>query len=175
MLSKNSLFISTAMVFFTLLGVSAAKADTDCFTLASLKGTYAVTGHYEGGIAMALGVRHLDEEGNLTGTFILNEPVVGSTTGARTVITGTQKGAVTTLNCNGTGVFTRVLTASNGVITTQMDDFVITQAIEKDGQLHATAIRDAQRTPSALVTPAVLVTREWTLVPEPKEDGESGQ
>jgi very-short-patch-repair endonuclease len=56
-----------------------------------------------------------------------------------------------------------------------MDDFVITQAIEKDGHLHATAIQDAQRTPSALVTPGVLVTREWTRVPEPKEDGESGQ
>jgi hypothetical protein len=175
MLSKNSLFVSTAIVFVTLLGVSGAKADTPCFTLASLKGTYAVKAHYEGGIAIALGVRHLDEEGNLTGTFILNEPVAGSTTGARTIITGTQKGAVTTLNCNGTGVFTRVLTASNGVMTTQMDDFVITQAIEKDGHLHVTGIADAQRTPSALVTPAVLVTREWTRVPEPIEDGESAR
>jgi hypothetical protein len=175
MFSKNSLFVSTAIVFFTLLGVSGAKADTPCFTLASLKGTYAVIGHYEGGIAIAVGVRHFDEEGNLTGTFILNEPVAGSTTGARTIITGTQKGAVTTLNCNGTGVFTRVLTASNGVTTTQMDDFVITHAIEKDRRLYATAIQDVQKTPSTLVTPGVLVTREWTRVPEPKEDGESGQ
>jgi hypothetical protein len=168
MRSKNSLSVSTAIVVFTLLGVSGAKADTPCFTLASLKGTYAVTGYYEGGIAIAYGVRQLDDEGNLTGTFILNEPVAGSTTGARTVITGTQKGSVTTLNCNGTGVFTRVLTASTGVVTTQMDDFVIAQATENDGQLHATAIRDAQRTPSALTTPAVLVTREWTRVPSPK-------
>jgi len=169
MLGKNRLFVSTAIVFLVLLGVSGAKADTPCFTLASFEGTYAVKGYYEGGIAIALGVRHFDEEGNLTGTFSLNEPVAGSTTGARTIITGTQKGAVTTLNCNGTGVFTRVLTASNGVVTTQMDDFVITQAIEKDGHLHATAIEDAQRTPSALVTPGVLVTREWTRIPEPKE------
>ena len=169
MFSKNSLFVLTAIVA-TLLGISGAKADTPCFTLASLKGAYAVIGHYEGGIAIALGVREIDEEGNLTGTFTLNEPVAGSTTGARTVITGTQKGAVTTLNCNGTGVFTRVLTASNGVTTTQMDDFVITRAIAKYGHLHATEIRDAQETPSALVTPGVLVTREWTRVPELKED-----
>jgi hypothetical protein len=175
MLSKNSLSVSAAIILFTFLGVSGAKADAPCFTLASLKGTYAVNGHYEGRIAIALGVRHLDEEGNLTGTFILNEPVAGSTTGARTIVTGTQKGAVTTLNCNGTGVFTRVLTASNGVVTTQMDDFVITHAIEKDGHLHATAILDAQRTPSALVTPGVLVTREWTLVPQPKEDADTGR
>jgi hypothetical protein len=105
MRSKNSLSVSTAIVVFTLLGISGAKADTPCFTLASLKGTYAVTGYYEGGIAIAYGVRQFDAEGNLTGTFILNEPVAGSTTGARTVITGTQKGSVTTLNCNGTGVF----------------------------------------------------------------------
>jgi hypothetical protein len=168
MFSKNSLLVSTAIVFFTLLGVSGAKADTPCFTLASLKGTYSVNAHYEGSIAIALGVRQLDDEGNLTGTFILNEPVVGSTTGARTIITGTQKGTVT-INCNGTGVITRVLTASNGVVTTQMDDFLITRAIEKNGHLHATAILDAQRTPSVLVTPGVLVTREWTRVPDPKE------
>jgi hypothetical protein len=170
MLSKNNLFVSAAIIFFTLLGVSGAKADTPCFTLASLNGTYAVKGHYEGGIAVALGVRRLDEKGNLTGTFILNEPVAGSATGARTIITGTQMGSVTTLNCNGTGVFSRVLTASNGVVVTQMDDFVITQAIAQDGHLHATVIQDAQRTPSALLTPGVLVTREWTRVPEPKED-----
>jgi hypothetical protein len=157
--------VSSAIVLLSLLGVSHAKADTPCFTLASFKGTYAVTGYYEGGIAIAYGVRQLDEAGNLTATFILNEPVAGSTTGARTVITGTQKGSITTLNCNGTGVITRVLTSSTGVVVTQMDDFIVTQATEREGQLHVTAIRDAQRTPSALTTPAVLVTREWTRLP----------
>ncbi len=172
MRSSNSLSILTAIFVFTLLCVSAAKADTPCFTLASLKGTYAVTGYYEGGIAIAYGVRQLDGEGNLTGTYILNEPVAGSTTGARTVITGTQKGSITTLNCNGTGVFTRVLTSSTGVVTTQMDDFVIVHAYARNGQLHATAIRDAQKTPSVLVTPGVLVTREWTRLPSAEEGTE---
>jgi len=165
---SNVWSISSAIILFSLLGVSHANADTPCFTLASLKGTFAVTGNYEGGIAIAYGVRQLDEAGNLIGTFILNEPVAGSTTGARTVITGTQRGSVTTLNCNGTGTFTRVLTSSTGAVTTQIDDFVITQATENEGELHATVIRDAQRTPSALTTPAVLVTREWTRVPSQK-------
>jgi hypothetical protein len=45
-----------------------------------------------------------------------NEPVAGSTSGAGTVITGTRKGSIPTLNCNGTGVFTRVLMAPNDFI-----------------------------------------------------------
>ncbi|HLW23837.1 MAG TPA: hypothetical protein VKT22_05675 [Steroidobacteraceae bacterium] len=171
---KNRLFVSGLMLAAGL-GASGARADTPCFTLASLKGTWSLVAHYEGGVAIALGVRHLDEDGNLTGTFILNEPLAGSTTGARTVITGTQKGAITTLNCNGTGVITRVLTTSTGVTVTQMDDFVITRAVEKERHLRATAIQDAQETASALVTPGVLVTRDWTRVPDPKEDGESGR
>jgi hypothetical protein len=80
--------------------------------------------------------------GNLTGTFIVNEPTAGSTTGARTIVTGTQAGTYT-VNGDGTGVFTRVLTV-NGVVTNQMDDFVITGAIVKDDHLVATAIVDAQ-------------------------------
>ncbi len=175
MLGKKGLLVSTAVVFLSLLSVSGAKADAPCFTLASLKGTYAVTAHYGGDIAVAFGVRQLDEEGNLTGTFVLNEPLAGSTTGARTIITGTQKGSITTLNCNGTGVITRVLAASNGVVTTQLDDFIISRAIEKDGLLHVTAIQDALRPPSVLVTPGVLVTREWTRVPDTTGDDESGQ
>jgi hypothetical protein len=75
---------------------------------------------------------------------------MGSTTGARTITTGTQVGTYS-VNCNGTGVFTRTLTSSTGVVTTQTDDFVITKATEHDGRLLATALEDAQRTPSALV------------------------
>jgi len=175
MSSQKGLFVATAIAFLALVGASSAKADTTCFTLGSFKGTYAVVAHYEGGVANAFGVRHLDDEGNLTGTFVLNEPVTGSTTGARTIVTGTQKGSITTLNCDGTGVITRVLTASNGIVTTQMDDFVVTQAIEEHGHLRVTAIHDAQRTPSALVSPPVLVTREWTRTPDTKAPEESGQ
>ncbi|MGO9946965.1 MAG: hypothetical protein ACLPWG_08975, partial [Steroidobacteraceae bacterium] len=136
-----------------LITVSTAKADDDdsqCYTVASLKGTYAVLATYGAKVALALAVRHFDGNGNLTGTFTLNEPTPGSTTGGRTIVTGTQVGTYT-VNCDGTGVFTRTLTASTGLVTTQTDDFVITKATRRDHHLLATALEDAQRTPSAIV------------------------
>ena len=171
MRNKRSLLVLSLV---SLLGLSIAKADDDshCFTLESFKGTYAIVAHYEGDIAIALGVRHFDDEGNLTGTFVLNEPEKGSTTGARTILTGTQKGSISTLKCNGTGVITRTATASNGMVTTTHDDFVVTRAIEKHGKLRVTAIQDAQVTPSSLVSPPVLLTRVWTRVPHPNEEEE---
>jgi hypothetical protein len=72
-----------------------------------------------------------------------------------------------TVNCDGTGVFTRTLTASNGVTTTQTDDFVITKAtMQEDGRLIATALEDAQRTPSAIVAGGIFLTRSYTRRPD---------
>jgi hypothetical protein len=82
---------------------------------------------------------------------------------ARTLVTGTQMGTYT-VNCDGTGVITRVLTAGT-VQTTQEDDFVITGAVEKDGELIATSIQDAQRTPSAIVPGGIFLRRVWTRLP----------
>ena len=166
MFNKRSLFVPAVLISFGLLGTSAAKADGDaqCYTLASLKGTYAVVATYGANVALALATRHFDGEGNLTGTFTLNAPVVGSTTGARTIITGTQVGTYS-VNCNGTGVFTRTLTSSTGVVTTQTDDFVITKA-ERGGRLLATALEDAQTTPSALVPGGLFVFRSYTRRPD---------
>jgi hypothetical protein len=167
MYNKRSLFVPAALVSFGLLGTSIAKGDGDthCYTLASLKGTYAVVATYGANVALAIATRHFDGEGNLTGTFTVNAPVVGSTTGARTIITGTQMGTYS-VNCNGTGIFTRTLTSSTGVVTTQTDDFVITRAIERDGQLLAMTLEDMQRTPSALVPGGLFVIRSYTRRPD---------
>jgi hypothetical protein len=176
MLNKRSLFVTATLASFSLLGASAAKADEDaqCYTLASLHGTYVVVTSYTGDIAAAFGVRQLDGEGNLTGTFTLNEPEAGSTTGGRTIVTGTQMGTYT-VNCDGTGVITRVVKASNGVTGTQQDDFVITRAIRVHGHLLATAIHDIERTASLLVPGGLLVTRDYTLRPDPSREEEQGQ
>jgi hypothetical protein len=167
LLNKRRLFVPAALASLGLLGISAAKADGDarCYTLASLKGTYAVVATYSANVALALALRHFDGEGNLTGTFTLNAPVEGSPTGARTIITGAQVGTYS-VNCNGTGTFTRTLTSSTGVVTTQTDDFVITKATERDGRLLATALQDAQRTPSALVPGGLFVFRSYTRRPD---------
>jgi hypothetical protein len=166
--NRKNWIVSTVLGLF-VFGVSAAKADDDthCYTLASLKGVYATIGLYGAHVAEALGVRHFDGQGNLTGTFTLNEPTPGSITGARTIVTGTQKGTYT-VDCNGTGVITRTLTTSTGVVTHQMDDFVITKAIREgeDGRLLATALEDAQRTPSAIVAGGIFLTRTYTRRPD---------
>lgn len=168
MFIKRSLLVPAALVSIGLLGMSAAKAsgDTRCYTLASIKGTYAAIATYSANVALALAIRHFDGEGNMTGTFTLNAPVVGSPTGARTIITGTQVGTYV-VNCDGTGTITRTLTSSTGVVTTQTDDFLITTAIERDdGNLLATALEDATRVPSALVPGGLFVFRSYTRRPD---------
>jgi hypothetical protein len=151
-----------------LIGTSTAKAygDTHCYTLASIKGTYAAVATYSANVALALAVRHFDGQGNMTGTFTLNAPVEGSPTGARQIITGTQVGTYV-VNCDGTGTITRTLTSSTGVVTTQTDDFLITKAIGRDdGKLLATGLEDATRVPSALVPGGLFVFRSYTRRPD---------
>ena len=161
---KNShLGAKSALICLTLLGASVAMADeTPCYTAASLQGTYAVVATYSANVALALAVRHFDGLGNLTGTFVLNAPVVGSPTGARTVITGTQVGTYT-VNCDGTGTITRTITSSSGVVTTQTDNLLITKAVEGPHDSHlAVSLEDAQQTPSALVPGGLFVFRTYT-------------
>jgi hypothetical protein len=168
MFKKNGLIAMTALVLLGFITVSTAKADDDdsqCYTLASLKGTYGVVVTYGDNVALALAVRHFDGNGNLTGTFTLNEPTPGSTTGARTIVTGTNVGTYT-VNCDGTAVVTRVLTASTGVVTTQTDDLLITKATRRDHHLLATALEDMVRTPSAIVPGGVFVFRSYTRRPD---------
>jgi hypothetical protein len=161
------LIVAAATVTCFGFGIPAASADeTHCYTVASLKGTYGVIATYGANVALALAVRHFDGQGNLTGTFTLNAPDPTSTTGARKISTGTQAGTYT-VNCDGTGVETRTATSSTGVIVTQLDDFVITEATrQEDGGFLATALEDAVRTPSALVPGGVFVFRHFTRRPD---------
>ncbi|MGD1092357.1 MAG: hypothetical protein ABSB35_10240 [Bryobacteraceae bacterium] len=165
MFNKMSLFVRALVTFTGLLGASAANAQTrNCYTVASLQGSYAVVANYGANVAIALGTRFYDGNGNLTATFIVNEPTAGSTTGARTLVTGTQTGTYT-VNCDGTGKIYRILTASNGITSTQTDDFIITGAIVQNG-LIATSIVDAVETPSAIVAGGIFVTRIQTRLPD---------
>jgi hypothetical protein len=165
MFNKKSLTVPVALVSLGLLGMSAAQADdTHCYTNASIKGSYALVTSYSVD-ALALGLRYFDGEGNMTGTFTLNEPVAGSPTGAREIVTGTQVGTYT-VNCDGTGTITRTLTSSTGVVSQAMDNFLITKATRRDGHLLATALEDMQQTPSALVPGGTFVFRSYTRRPD---------
>jgi hypothetical protein len=162
MFNEKSFLVPTALVVLGILGVPTAKAqEAQCYTLASLSGNYASIGTYGANVALALGVRHYDGKGNFTQTFIVNQPDPASTIGGRKITTGTNVGTYT-VNCDGTGVVHK--TTSNGVHS--VDDFVITAAMVKDGQLIATAIDGAQETPSSIVPGGVFLIRHLTRRPD---------
>ena len=157
------------MVMAGVFGVSAANAqDTTCaYTVASLQGSYAVLVNYGASVAIGLQTEVLDGKGNLTRTGVLNQPTVGSATGARTIGTVTSTGTYT-VNCNGTGTITRVVTKPDGTTAPAVDDFVITEAVKVVGRLAvATTIVDAQRDPSVILPGGVFVTRVHTRLPDP--------
>ena len=165
MLTRRIVCLAAVLTCMLVTDVANAAAEErqTCFTLASLRGSYSIVGTYGANIAIALAKRYVDGDGNITGTFVVNEPTPGSTTGARTLVTGTQVGTVS-VNCDGTGVVTRILTVA-GVQTEQFDDFVITEAKFEDGELRAKTIVDATRTSSAIVPGGVFLRRTWTRVP----------
>ena len=161
--------LAMTLIVFGILGASNADAQSKfCYTLASLNGNWTVIGTYGAHVAIALGKRYFDGNGNMTGTFIVNEPKAGSTTGERTIVTGTQKGTYT-VNCDGTGVLTRILALADGTSTSQADDFVITEAVLKysyDPIAIATGMVDAQRTPSTIIPGGIFLTRTYTRLPD---------
>jgi hypothetical protein len=167
MFSKKSLLIPAVIIFTSFFGVSAASAQATqrCYTVASLQGNYSIVATYGANVAIALATRSYDGNGNLTGNFVLNQPTAGSTTGARSIVTGTQAGTYT-VNCNGTGKINRLLTSSTGVTAIQVDDFIITGAIVQSGVLIATSIADAVEVSSALVPGGILVTRVQNRLPD---------
>ena len=168
-MSKKSKFVPGALAFGILGAFATANAQPRCFTAASLQGSYAVVANYGANVAISIGTRTFDGKGNLTGSFTINEPTPGSTTGDRTIVTGTQTGTYT-VNCDGTGSVTRTLKASNGVTATVMDDFVITGAVVGFySQFLATSVVDAQRTPAAIVPGGIFLTRTYTRLPSPTQ------
>jgi hypothetical protein len=97
---------------------------------------------------------------------MVNQPTAGSTTGARTLTKTTSTGTYT-VNCNGTGVYTRQITnGTTGVVSTTVSDFVITGAISTfNGVFIATTVVDAQETPSTIVAGGVFVYFVHTRLP----------
>ncbi len=165
MTSRKNWIITVAITIGSLLTTVSTRAQDapPCFDLASLQGNYTIIGTYGANIAIALAKRYMDGKGNLTGTFIVNEPLAGSTTGQRNIVSGTQAGTYT-VNCDGTGVVTRILTVGT-TQTEQFDDFVITRAIFENGHLIAVGLADATRTPSSIVPGGIFLTRVWTRIP----------
>jgi hypothetical protein len=167
MLKTNRLFL----LFFLLAGAAAAQTpgwNPSCpYTAASLKGTYAVVITYANNVGLGLQMETFDGNGNITRTGIINQPADGSSTGARNVTTATSNGTYT-VNCNGTGTITRIVTRADGTTAPGSDDFIITAASKNPGQQPiATTITDVQREPSVILSGGVFVTRVHTRLPDP--------
>src|SRR5258708_17999761 len=128
MFSTRNVFVSV-LLLAGFLSAEAANAapPTACYTLASLQGSYAVVVNYGADVALGLQAQFLDGNGNLTRTGVLNQPTAGSTTGARTIGTVTSTGTYT-VNCDGTGTITRVVTRPDGTTAPALDDFIVTGA-----------------------------------------------
>ena len=172
MFSKKSVFVPAAFILMSVVGMSPAMAasPTACYTLASLQGSYAVIVNYGANVALGLQSQYLDGTGNVTRTGVLNQPVVGSTTGDRTVAPVSAKGTYT-VNCDGTGTMTRLVTRPDGTSASAVDDFIVTAAtLTLNGangwQFVATTIVDAQRDPSVILPGGVFVTRVHTRLPD---------
>ena len=168
--------IAAALCVVLLSGAAAPAQDTAsaCYTITSLKGSYGIIGDYGPHLAIALSRGYFDGKGNFNATFVVNEPTAGSTTGARTLVTGSQVGTYT-VNCDGTGVITRVVTLSSGTTQTVVSDFIITRAVHTHSEnevLIATGLVDAQRTPSFIVPGGVFLTRTYTRLPDADEDAD---
>jgi hypothetical protein len=158
-------------IFLTLTHTLLPSPEGRCYTLESLQGMFAVTGNYADFRAASMGTRSLDGAGNLQGTFVVNQPTAGSATGQRSIVKGTQSGTYT-VNCDGTGVFTRTVTLADGTLSSETDDFLITRAVLKDDKLIATAIVDAQRDPSTVAPGGFFLTRRHTRLPNAGAESE---
>jgi hypothetical protein len=173
MLRRVNFVVVLCLVFLCATTSNAQDQDhQECYTPASLQGSYAIIGHYGDHLAIELAEGQFDGKGNFKSTFIVNEPDPTSTTGARKVVSGSQTGTYT-INCDGTGVLTRIVTLSNGQTGTVVSDFIITKAVRSRPEvLIATALEDAQRTPSFIVPGGVFLTRTYTRLPGREEDSD---
>ena len=162
---EKSLFVAAALISISS-SILNAQDQTCPYTLASIQGSWAVVGTYGANVALALGQRSIDGNGNMAGTFVLNAPTSGSTTGERTISSGTQAGTYT-VNCDGTGIVNRTTTSSLGIVSTTMDNLLITGAVMKNGQLIATSMIDIQQIPSALIPGGIFLFRTYTRLPDP--------
>jgi hypothetical protein len=170
MLNKKSWFLPAVVTSISFLGLSALRAEPpappQCYTIASLQGSYALIGNYAGGIGMAMAVEFIDGQGNMTRQATVNQPLAGSTTGERT-LSSTMSTGTYTINCDGTGTLHRMQTnVTTGVTSSNDSNIVITGAVVKNGRLIATSIVSAQTTPSAIVPGGVFTSMVYTRTPD---------
>ena len=96
MFNRKNWLARTGFVCASLLCVAAANAqDPACpYNIASIQGSYPTLAFYGNSIALSLAVAIADGKGTIDSNFILNLPLAGSTSGARTITSGNNKGTI---------------------------------------------------------------------------------
>jgi hypothetical protein len=167
---RESLFLRGRKIFpIAVVGILAWGAALDLmaqagrgaahtYSVASLKGDYAVINHYGANVALGIGDEHFDGTGQATGSLLLNRPTA---TGSRELVALTSTGTYT-VNSDGTGILYLAVTLPDGTVKTATEDFVITRSELIHGVLVATEIVDEQREPSLVLGNGVFVTQDFT-------------
>jgi hypothetical protein len=166
-LVRKGLMVFPVMVVLSVIAWKATPAliaqDTAAgaihdYSVASIRGDYAVVNHYGADLALGVGTEHFDGTGKLHGSLLLNRP---TPTGARELVPLTSTGTYS-VNDDGTGTILLEVTLPDGSIKTATEDFVITR-IEVIGRIPvATEIIDEQREPSLVLGNGVFVTQDYT-------------
>ena len=142
-----------------LAGKSSNESSTHHeYSQASLSGTYARVGTYQGNIAAALGVVVFDGQGSAT---VIEPGPRGSSTIVKVGLEGTYS-----VNSDGTGTIQFVVTLPNGTTSDVTQDFVITKSESRNGTLIATSIFEAQEQPSVVISGDVFVSYVDTRRPD---------
>jgi len=124
------------------------------YSQASLSGTYARVGTYQGNIAAALSVVVFDGQGSVNGAATVIQPgPTGSNAIAKIGLDGTYS-----VNSDGTGTIQFVVTLPNGTTSGVTEDFVITHSENRNGTLIATSIFEGQEQPSIVISGNVFVS-----------------
>jgi hypothetical protein len=138
--------------------VPVSSAQSSAYTLASLRGDYAVVNHYGANLAQGTGTEYFDGNGKCHGTLLLNRPTA---TGTRELVPLTSTGTYV-VNEDGTGILTLVVTLPDGSIKTATEDFVITRSQVMRGVPVALQVTDEQREQSLVLGNGVFVTQDFT-------------
>jgi hypothetical protein len=136
------------------------------YSVASIRGDYAVVNHYGANLALGVGTVHFDGTGTLSGSLLLNKP---ASTGARELVPLTLTGTYS-VNGDGTGTIFFTVTLPDSSIKTATEDFVITRTEVIRRFPVATEIIDAQREASLVLGNGVFVTQKYTRRGEEPRD-----
>lgn len=132
------------------------------YSVASIKGTYAFVGTYAGRVAANWGVVTFDGLGSVKGSVTVNQP---NADGTRNIVKVGLAGT-DTVNPNGTGNVSFVVTFPDGHTANVTEDLVITKAEVHQGMLIATAMFEAQEQPSVVLSGKIFVTHTYSRIPD---------